>query len=97
MFYASTLADLLIIPLLTRLHDKLEVYDLCLVDLSVLHVIQRMAVTFVVGWLVSYNPLRLDDGLQCVAFMSRLPVARFSFLFAKRLCLAELMGRNVLL
>ncbi len=38
--HAATLADLLVILLLTRLNDKLDVYDLCLADFPVPHAVK---------------------------------------------------------
>ena len=90
--HAAALSDLLAILLLSRLDDQFDVDDLRLADFPVWHAFQRTATAFAVGRLVSYNPVRLCDGLQGVAFMSRLSAAWFPAWLAKGLCPAQFTG-----
>ena len=95
--HAAALADLLVVLVLTGLHDKPDVHDLCLAYLPVPDAIQRTAAAFAVGWLVLYNPIRRGDGLKGVPLVSGLTAAWPPTGLAQGFCPAQLAGRNAFL
>ena len=95
--HSPALADLLVVLLLAGLHDKLDVYDLCLADFPIPHVIQWATAALAVGRLILNNPVRCADRMQGAPSMPGLSATGLPARLAQRLRPAEFAGRNALL
>ena len=69
--HTATLAHLLVILLLGRLHDELDVHNLGLADFPVFYILKRSLATALAAFrLMPYNPIRSRDCLQSITLVA---------------------------